>query len=179
LSFTTLRKSESFDENYWLWLPISLYVQNLMNQFSFKQLFLISFVKLECCYKLLQFKNVLQLTIELIICAPMSQHNGFRMLSIFNYTFSSQHLQISRKPHWKCVAIIKLLFFKSILYHTNTHISYCMVHTTWSLSCNYNNKFFLWQSLLLGQVLHNFDHLYMGFSKQHWGVYKLKTYPIN
>jgi hypothetical protein len=64
-----------------------------MNQFSFKQLFLISFVKLECCYKLLQFKNVLQLTIELIICAPMSQHNGFRMLSIFNYTFSSQHLE--------------------------------------------------------------------------------------
>jgi hypothetical protein len=46
LSFITLRKIEIFDENYWLWLPISLYVQNLMNQFSFKLLFLIPFVKL-------------------------------------------------------------------------------------------------------------------------------------
>jgi hypothetical protein len=44
-----------------------------MDKFLWKLVFLKFFVKMQCCYKLLQFINILR--IKLFICASISQHN--------------------------------------------------------------------------------------------------------
>jgi hypothetical protein len=50
---------------------VSLDVKNFMNFLILKLVFSNPFVKLQWCYKVLQAKNVVQLTIEMLICAPI------------------------------------------------------------------------------------------------------------
>jgi hypothetical protein len=52
------------------------YVQHFMDKVSLKLIFLNDFYNCNVVLTLLQIKYVLQLIIELFICAPISQHNG-------------------------------------------------------------------------------------------------------